>query len=206
MSTTTKSSSKPKRSHKASQDASGSPIAQNGNTRGRSKQSSATSDSGAFNNGSAQVNKNGSASSACRGRSVLDVAVNFGDVSIGDGTARIGVPIDRSLLNIDAADELLCGRRLDGRLLVIPPGDASNQTYIDPELSGELRHELTSTFDVKRFSVSPKNIAAGLTFSLQEVEVSELSHFAKRGGRLVVAGIEEIPAKQRGRKAKAKAK
>ena len=141
-----------------------------------------------------------------RGKSVLDVPVNFGDVSIGDGTARIGVRIDRSLLNIDAADELLCGRRLSGRLLVLPPGDASNQTYIDPVVGGDLKHELESTFDVKRFSASPKNITAGLTFSLQEVEVSELSHFAKRGGRLVVAGIEEIPAKQRGRKAKAKAK
>jgi hypothetical protein len=138
---------------------------------------------------------------------VLDVPVNFGDVSIGDGTARIGVRIDRSLLNIDAADELLCGRRLNGRLLVTPPGDANSQTYIDPEVSGDLKHELESTFDVKRFSASPKNITAGLTFSLQEVEVSELSHFAKRGGRLVVASIAEIPAKQRGRKkAKAKAK
>lgn len=158
--------------------------------------------------GEPRASSNGNATARIgRGSAVLDVPVNFGDVSIGDGTARIGVRIDRSLLNIDAADELLCGRRLNGRLLVTPPGDANSQTYIDPEVSGELKHELESTFDVKRFSASPKNITAGLTFSLQEVEVSELSHFAKRGGRLVVASIAAIPAKQRGRKkAKAKAK
>jgi hypothetical protein len=209
MPTTTKANSKPRRQRQNAEDASGSPITRKGDKRVPENKSSATSDSRAFNDGSTQLNKNCDPPSgrSQRGGAVLDVPVNFGDVSIGDGTARIGVRIDRSLLNIDAADELLCGRRLNGRLLVTPPGDANSQTYIDPEVSGDLKHELESTFDVKRFSASPKNITAGLTFSLQEVEVSELSHFAKRGGRLVVASIAEIPAKQRGRKkAKAKAK
>lgn len=180
----------------------GASSATNGAVAPNSEPAAATSDRGASSAGNGKA-----AGRSRRGGAVLDVPVNFGDVSIGDGTARIGVRIDRSLLNIDAADKLLCGRRLNGRLLVTPPGDANGQTYIDPEVGGELKHELESTFDVKRFSASPKNITAGLTFSLQEVEVSELSYFAKRGGRLVVASIAEIPAKQRGRKkAKAKAK
>jgi len=42
---------------------------------------------------------------AKKGSGVLDIPVQFGGVSIGDQTARLGVSIDRKSLNLNAADE-----------------------------------------------------------------------------------------------------
>lgn len=119
----------------------------------------------------------------------LSVPVEFGGVSIGDGTARLGLKIDRSNLNIDAADEALCGRRLKGRVVVLKDGEQANQTTF---LDG-VRHEVESIFDVKRFGVAPRAITCGLTFSLAEIDVEALTHFAKRKGRFIVDEIGEIP-------------
>lgn len=120
----------------------------------------------------------------------LSCAVEFGGVSIGDGTARLGLKIDRSNLNIDAADEALCGRRLKGRVVVLKDGEQANQTTF---LDG-VRHEVSSIFDVKRFGVAPRNITCGLTFSLADIDVEALSHFAKQKGRFIVDEVSAIPA------------
>lgn len=123
-------------------------------------------------------------------KSVLDVPVQFGGVSIGEDTGRVAVKIDREQLNIDAADEMFCGRRLTGRIVVVPSGvDPDQQEMFDDND----RHELKSTFDVKRFGASRKEFCAGLTFALSEIDVGELGHFAKRSGRLIVAAVAELP-------------
>ena len=123
-------------------------------------------------------------------REVLNVPVQFSNVSIGDQVARIGVAIDRDNLNIDAADECLCGRRLTGLVIVLPPGeDAAQMTMID---KGD-RHEISGSFDVKGFSANRKRIAAGLTFPMAEIPIEQLGHFAKKSGRLIVHELGEIP-------------
>jgi hypothetical protein len=119
----------------------------------------------------------------------LSVPVEFGGVSIGDGTARLGLKIDRTNLNIDAADEALCGRRLKGRVVILKDGENVNQTTF---LDG-VRHEVSSIFDVKRFGVAPRNITCGLTFSLADIDVEALSHFAKQKGRFIVDEVSAIP-------------
>lgn len=117
----------------------------------------------------------------------LDLPVAFGGVSIGDGTARLGIKIDRAALTIDKADASLCGRRLAGRV-VLGKGDSAQQ-----ELINDRQHCVASVFDVKRIGVAPKNISAGLTFSLEDIDVRELSIFAKKSGRLIVDTIAELP-------------
>lgn len=63
---------------------------------------------------------------------------------------------------------------------------------IQSYLEADMVHEFAATFDVKRIGVSPKNISAGLTFSLGEIDASELTYFAKRSGRLVVEKLTEL--------------
>ena len=116
---------------------------------------------------------------------VLSVAVDFETVSIGDGTARIGIKIDREHMNVVAADEAFCGRRLSGRIVAMPKDEDPDQQHM---FDGE-KHELSGFFDVKRFGASPKAITAGLTFALAEIDVSELGHFAKRCGRLIIDSV-----------------
>lgn len=116
-------------------------------------------------------------------------AVEFGGVSFGDTTARLGLTIDRGLMQIDQADKLLCGRRITGRIACIPAGTDPDQKELFE--SGE-NHEISGTFDCKRFGASPKQIGAGLVFSINDDELAALPHFAKRSGVLEIASVETV--------------
>ena len=114
-------------------------------------------------------------------QAVLDIPVSFNGVSIGDGTANIGVKIDRKHLDIMAADESLCGRRLSGRVIVIQNGDDPKQKMI----AADMKHELASTFDTKSFRVSPKYITTGLTFALGEIDIDAPTPMLSRYSRWI---------------------
>ena len=121
--------------------------------------------------------------------------VEFGGVSIGDETGRVALRINRDRMDLETADKMLCGRRLDCRIIVQPVSDDTNQTY---SLDG-VKFEVAGAADVTRVSFTPKHITAGLTFSLAEVSKGELCEFAKRSGRLEIHSVGEIPAKPKGR-------
>jgi hypothetical protein len=121
---------------------------------------------------------------------VLNVRVDFGNIGIGDETARVGIRIDRENLDVNRADEVFCGRRLTGKIITVRDGDAPEQREL---IDTGSQHELKGVFDVKQFSANRKRISTGLTFSLAEIDVSEIGHFAKRSGRLIVTSAEELP-------------
>ncbi len=115
--------------------------------------------------------------------------VKFGGVSIGETTARLGVHIDRSVCNINAADDLFCGHRLTGRVIRGRAGDqAGQQTIVD-----DLDIALDAVFDVKRFGANAATISTGLTFSLPDIDLTTLAKMSKGAGRLVIKSIAEIP-------------
>jgi len=120
---------------------------------------------------------------------VLELPVEYGQVSIGDKTTRIGVNVDRSELKVSDADKQLCEKRLTGRIITRPPGNPEQGT-----LPGvDLETHLAGVFDVKGFSVTSDKISFGLTFALASIDVSVLAHFAKRSGRLIVEAVEALP-------------
>lgn len=119
----------------------------------------------------------------------LDIGVDFGGVSIGDATCRLGVKVTRGQLPLSVADECLCGRRLTGSVVAAGKDDAPGQLHLV-----DISDRVDGTFDVARFGVAPDSITFGLTFSRESVDVETLSHFAKRSGRLVVESVEVIPA------------
>jgi hypothetical protein len=121
-------------------------------------------------------------------KSILNVAAKFGGVSIGQETARIGVTFDRSGLNLEDADAVLCGHRLNGRVQ-LGNGTDPNQG----KLIADVDVEITGAFDAKKLSVSPQFISTGLTFALADIDVSELARFSKGNGRLIVEHVAEIP-------------
>lgn len=119
---------------------------------------------------------------------VFDVPVHFGGVSIGDKTARVGVRIDRSALSLDDADKAFCGHRLHGRVQLGGNGDGPGQKVLfDSDLC------LEGTFDVKRISADSSQISTGLTFSLKDIDISELAKLSRGSGRLLVDDIGELP-------------
>jgi hypothetical protein len=124
---------------------------------------------------------------ASRG-SEFDVPVEFGGVSIGEATARLGVKIDRSVCNVVTADEIFCGHRLTGRV-VLGNGDNEGQG----RLIEDLDESVDGVFDVKRFSANQKAISTGLTFSLADIDIGQLARFSKGTGRLIVEQVAELP-------------
>ncbi len=121
-------------------------------------------------------------------KALLELPVNFGQVSIGDKTARIGATCQRTELTLRVADETLCEARLDGCIVAKPPDENADQGTF-PGMEDET---LKGTFDVKGFSVTSEQISLGLTFAIKSVDVSLLAHFAKRSGKMIVWGREDL--------------
>lgn len=124
---------------------------------------------------------------------ILDLPVHFGNVNVGDATASVGVGVAREALPIGTADKQLVGRRLVGTIIGQPAGSGPDQGALKG-MNDEIA--LTGTFDVKRIGVSRKKITCGLTFSLGDINVSELARFAKRAGHLKIESSAAIPEKE----------
>lgn len=119
---------------------------------------------------------------------VLEIPVEFGGVSIGQATARLGCRIARAHLNIVAADEAFTGHRLTGKVLLGQRDDMPGQeTMFDSDF------EVEATFDVKGIRVTTDTIATGLTFSLNDIDIAELAKFSRGSGKLIVYSVGEIP-------------
>ncbi len=119
----------------------------------------------------------------------ITLPVEFGGVSIGKTTARLGLHVDRSALDLAAADTIFCGKRLTGRLILGNNGDAPGQGH----LINDLDEVLDGVFDCKRIGANCTEITTGLTFALASIDIATLAKFSKGSGRLVVDEVEELP-------------
>lgn len=120
--------------------------------------------------------------------------VEFGGVSIGDGTARIGIVVSRDSRPLTEFDEFFCERRLTGSIHVTKNNEDPDQRKLF-EQDGPV--QLESVFDVKGFSVKTKKVSAGLTFALREIDSSLLAKFAKQTGYLVITEVGFIPENEK---------
>lgn len=119
----------------------------------------------------------------------VELPVGFGQVSVGDKVARIGIHISRGNITVAKADKLLCCRRLTGTIYSTPQKDAPGQTTLP---GTESAHEVEGTFDVKQIGCTGKHITAGLTFSIKDVDLQELVQMAKQDGRMVIEKTEPL--------------
>jgi hypothetical protein len=112
----------------------------------------------------------------------------FGNLNVGDEVCRIAVRIDRSKLKLADADKLLCSRRITCKLVFDNGG--SGET---PQLPGaDDKLTVKGSFDTKSFGVNAKSIAAGLTANIKDIDLEELTKFAKREGRIEISGVVDI--------------
>jgi hypothetical protein len=118
----------------------------------------------------------------------LEALVDFGGVSIGDESARLGMRLDINALSLSQAYKMFAGARLAISLVLFSDSESSDQQ----ELIKGIRPTLQATVDVNGFRVTRKNISIGCKFSIGSTDVKLLSQFAKRKGRLVVSASEAI--------------
>lgn len=119
----------------------------------------------------------------------VDVPVQFGSISIGDATARLGCKISRQVMGVVQADSLFSATRLTGRVVLGGADeDAGQGRILDDD-----QPQIVAAFDSKQYAGQRKWFSFGLTFNLASIDVKELSGFAKRSGRLIVDAIAELP-------------
>ncbi len=120
----------------------------------------------------------------------LNIPVAFGNLSVGDQNARLGIVVDRARMTLSDAECYLCGARCEVKLWVdaMAKEDAPDQHVME---FSEAQHKIEAVVDIKRFSVGPKNIGAGLTFVVGNMNVNELASFAKKAGRLIAVRTGE---------------
>lgn len=132
-----------------------------------------------------------------RSNGVLDLECTWGNVSLGEKTARLGATIARSALKLAQADKTFCGRRITGKITAKPADEEPDQGRL-AGMEGVGISEMEETFDVKGLNVSSTHISLGLTFNIKDLDVACLAHFARRTGRLVVTDVSEIPESENG--------
>ena len=105
-------------------------------------------------------------------------SVEFGGVSIGEATARLGLRIARPALGLETADRVFVGHRLTVEISLGQRDDAPGQSKMfDADLT------VAGVADCKRIGVSPESITTGLTFSLDETAQGEMAaHFTSGTG------------------------
>lgn len=120
---------------------------------------------------------------------VLDTNCEFGGVTIGDETARLGVKLSRERIDINMADTIFSGYRLDVMIVLGHCDDQPGQL----KLFEDSDYSINSSADVKKWSANRKEISTGLTFALGDIKVEDLAKFAKGKGRIVIKSIKELP-------------
>lgn len=110
--------------------------------------------------------------------------VKFKNLSVGDEVTTLGFSVSRDHCNIEFAEDAFCGKRIKFRILA--------GAGVDPEqgiLWDDVQHDVEGIADVKKFSVTPKLISAGIAMQISSIDVMELTRFAKREGILLVIKV-----------------
>lgn len=118
------------------------------------------------------------------------IRVEFGNVSVGDSTARLGVKIPREAIPLQEADRIFCGKRLWGTVSLGEPGDADQSRL--PTMEDNVPLSIEDAFDTKQLSVKPNEYSVGLTFNIKSIDIAELCQFAKKSGSVSIVSVKEL--------------
>ncbi len=123
---------------------------------------------------------------------ILTLAVQYGNVTVGDETISVGVKTERKNISLSAADKHLIGKRLIGCVTCRPGnGNADQKSLMDADV------EVAAAFDVNGIHVTRKKLSFGLSFARSSVDMTTITDFAKRSGDLIITEIGEIPKEEK---------
>ena len=112
----------------------------------------------------------------------LDVGVDWGNLSIGKKTARLGFKIDKGKIKRGQVDAYF----IDSRLIVtlILDDTAKDDTEGQKKLV-DTEVKVNAVADVKGYSTNLTGYSGGLTFSKEDANLNKLMEFIGRGGRMI---------------------
>lgn len=124
---------------------------------------------------------------------ILDLAVNYGSISVGDEVASLGLSVERKNLSLSKADAHLVCKRLTCTITAAAGNDNPDQQTMPGMEDAEAT--VTAVFDVKGFSVGRKYIRFHLAAPKTAVDLASLTDYPKRAGRFTLLSVETIPEK-----------
>lgn len=113
------------------------------------------------------------------------IDVEFGGVSIGESTVRLGMKIARDQLSITQADRQFVSRRLTLELDLTHGSDGQKELF-DTSLT------IGGVFDTKRLAISDSHYHCGLSGAINDLDIATIAKFAKRAGVLRISRTERL--------------
>ncbi len=120
------------------------------------------------------------------------IKCDFTSVNLQLEQRTIRCKISRDNLTLETADGLFADHRLTGTIEVVRGDEADEQL---PLIGGTLP-TVSAVFDVKRYSVGPKEISCSFVFSKDSIDPATLDGFLQRSGRITVTNVGQIPEKE----------
>jgi len=122
---------------------------------------------------------------------VIDLACDFGNVAFSGGdAASVGIQFRKGKLTPTKAESILCGRRLDCKLKVVPNGDDPDQM----EFEGmESAVTIEGSADAHSYSSRPDIVSSRLHFNKNNIAAGDFVQLARHAGRILIHGVGEIP-------------
>jgi len=117
-------------------------------------------------------------------KALAKLPVEFKNLSVGDTITTLGFTIARERCTLDFAEEAFCGKRVVVRILLGSNADPDQGVMWD-----DVSFDVEGTVDIKKFSVTPKKIGAGLSFLIESIEIRDLVKFAKKSGVLLIIKV-----------------
>ncbi len=129
---------------------------------------------------------------------LIELPIEYGTISLGERRARISCKLYRSNIPDHCCpecgavklEEYLVWKRLTGCLKAHPRGVHCDPMPGMPDDSIVLECK----FDVKTYTAHRDSVNFGLSMRLDEMEdVASLTLFPKRGGKLIIESVEDMP-------------
>jgi hypothetical protein len=127
-------------------------------------------------------------------QAMRELGVSFGSVAVQKESIGVRLKASRGVLTVGAADQLLCGKRLQVSLLARASGGPGQASL--PGLDDDTKVE--GLADVKSYGVSPRFISFTLSFVLDADLREKLTKLAGLEGMLAVLSSDKIPDDARG--------
>jgi hypothetical protein len=118
------------------------------------------------------------------------IEVDFGGLSLGDSTGRLGFKVERARMDLEKADQLFSGKRCSVLIENKVPDPAAVQL---PGMDGADVLTIEALVDIKSFGTNAKVFTTGLTFNLESIDARELAQFPKRRGKISIKHKEDLP-------------
>ena len=116
---------------------------------------------------------------------ILEVNVQFGGISFGDQTARLGISFDRGDFKVCSAEKFMVGARL--RIVAIP-GVRDATAFRQLELM-DAGKRVQADVDCKQYTGGSHAFKSGLTFNVSSVDQTALLALRKKQGRISLERI-----------------